>query len=114
LVWTREIWYYDLRTNKHFALKQRPLTREDLDDFVSCFHSADRSNRVESERFKRFTYAEVLARDKIDLDITWLRDDSDTDASLPPDPEMLIAEIIEELTVAANELAEAASTICST
>ena len=35
--WTRELWVYDLRTNKHFTLKQNPLTRADLDDFVTCY-----------------------------------------------------------------------------
>lgn len=107
--WTQDIWYYDLRTNKHFTLKQRPMTREDLDDFVACYQAADRTKRVETERFKKFTYDEIVARDKVNLDISWLRDDSETDASLLPDPDVLIAEIVDELTAAANELAEAAS-----
>ena len=36
--WTRELWVYDLRTNKHFTLKQNPLTRADLDDFVASYN----------------------------------------------------------------------------
>ena len=39
--WTRELWVYDLRTNKHFTLKQNPLTRADLDDFVACYNPAE-------------------------------------------------------------------------
>jgi type I restriction enzyme M protein len=35
--WTRQLWIYDLRTNKHFTLKTNPLQREDLDEFVGCF-----------------------------------------------------------------------------
>ena len=107
--WTKDIWFYDLRTNKHFTLKKRAMTREDLDDFVSCYQAVDRTQRVESERFKKYTYDEIMVRDKVNLDITWLRDDSETDPSSLPDPDVLIAEIVEELTAAANELAEAAS-----
>jgi type I restriction enzyme M protein len=109
--WTRETWLYDLRTNKHFTLKRDPLTREDLDDFVSAYSTTDRSKRVESERFKKYDYAELSGREKVNLDITWLKDDSETDASSLPDPDILIAEIVEELTAAALELAAAAAPI---
>jgi type I restriction enzyme M protein len=65
--------------------------------------------RVESERFKKYDYAELIGRDKINLDITWLNDESETDASSLPDPDTLIAEIVEDLTAAALELAAAAT-----
>ena len=75
--WTDRLWIYDLRTNQHFTLKQNPLRRHHLDDFVSSYLPAKpRSERVETERFKSFPYDELLARDKVNLDITWLRDDS--------------------------------------
>src|SRR5207247_1735043 len=32
--WTKQLWIYDLRTNKHFTLKTRTLQRADLDEFV--------------------------------------------------------------------------------
>jgi type I restriction enzyme M protein len=107
--WTREVWIYDLRTNKHFTLKRKPLTRADLDEFVTAYAQNDRSKRVETERFKRFSYDEIIARDKLNLDITWLKDDSDVDASSLPEPDVLIAEIVEELMAAALELAAAAT-----
>ena len=107
--WTKDTWVNDLRTNKHFTLKQKPLTRADLDDFVACYRTADCAGRVESERFKRFTYDELVARDKVNLDITWLKDDNDIDAADLPDPDVLITEIVEELTAAAAELVAAAS-----
>ncbi len=109
--WTKELWVYDFRTNKHFTLKQHQMTRADLDEFVAAYCHNDRSKRRESERFRRFTYDELLARDKVNLDITWLRDDSETDAATLPDPDTLIAEIVEELTAAAAELAAAASPV---
>ncbi|HTC69105.1 MAG TPA: class I SAM-dependent DNA methyltransferase [Acidothermaceae bacterium] len=107
--WTREVWIYDLRTNKHFTLKRNPLTRADLDEFVSAYSQHDRSKRIETERFKRFSYDEIIARDKLNLDIIWLKDDSDVDASSLPEPDVLIAEIVEELMAAALELAAAAT-----
>lgn len=109
--WTQATWIYDLRTNKHFTLKQRPLTRPDLDEFVAAYSAKDRSKRAESERFRSFTYAELTTRDKANLDITWLKDDTETDAASLPDPDVLIAEIVEELTAAAAELAAAATPI---
>ena len=33
--WTERLWVYDLRTNRHFTLKQNPLRRHHLDDFVA-------------------------------------------------------------------------------
>lgn len=107
--WTKEVWVYDFRTNVHFTLKQHQMTRADLDEFVGAYCPKNRSKRKESERFKRFSYDELIARDKVNLDITWLRDDSETDAASLPDPDTLIAEIVEELTAAAAELAAAAA-----
>jgi type I restriction enzyme M protein len=98
--WTQTLWVYDLRTNQHFTLKQNPLGYDDLKDFISAYAANDRSSRVESERFKRFTYDDILARDKASLDITWLQDDSlDNDDNLPP-PEVIANEIVQDLEAA--------------
>jgi len=88
--WTQRLWVYDLRTNQHFTLKQNQLRRKDLDDFVACYAPGKpRSERMESERFTSFTYDEVIARDKADLDITWLRDESLADLDNLPAPEVI-------------------------
>ncbi len=42
---TRQLWIYDLRTNKHFTLKTNPLQRKDLDEFVGCYNSVNRHKR---------------------------------------------------------------------
>ena len=102
--WTRELWVYDLRTNKHFTLKQNPLTRADLDDFVACYNAEDLHQRQECERFKRYTYDELLARDKVSLDLFWLRDDSLEDIDNLPPPAVLAAEIAEDLQSALTEI----------
>jgi type I restriction enzyme M protein len=44
--WTKEVWIYDLRTNKTFTLKETPLVRADLDEFVACYKPQNRHERV--------------------------------------------------------------------
>lgn len=102
--WTRDLWVYDLRTNEHFTLKQNPLSRVDLDGFVDCYNADDRHRRKESSRFKRYTYEELIARDKVSLDLFWLRDDSLEDADNLLSPEVLAAEITESLQTALTEI----------
>jgi type I restriction enzyme M protein len=100
-----------VRTAQHFTLKQNPLTWEHLEDFVQCYNADDRSQRVEMERFKAYTYEELTARDKANLDITWLRDPSLDDADNLPAPEVLAAEIVEDLQAALGEFAAIAETL---
>ncbi len=95
--WTKELWIYDLRTNKHFTLKTRTLTRADLDDFFECYKHGQRGKREERERFHRFSYDELVARDKASLDIFWLRDESLEEADNLPPPGVIAAEIVEDL-----------------
>ncbi|NLB65426.1 MAG: SAM-dependent DNA methyltransferase [Lentisphaerae bacterium] len=92
---TRELWIYDLRTNIHKTLKQKPLTSADLADFITCYQT-----RKETERFRRFPYQDLIARDKLNLDIFWLKDDSLTDLENLPDPQTLAAEILDNLEAA--------------
>jgi type I restriction enzyme M protein len=107
--WTKTLWIYDLRTNKHFTLKTSPLRRSDLDDFVSCYNPENRHDRTEAERFKPFTYEELIKRDKTSLDIFWLRDESLEDSENLPDPGVLAAEIVEDLQAALDQFAQIAS-----
>lgn len=95
--WTKELWIYDLRTNQHFTLKTNPLADDDLKDFTNCYNPENRFERKETERFKRFTYEELLARDKMSLDIFWLKDDSLSDLDNLPEPDQLALEIIENI-----------------
>ena len=97
---TRELWIYDLRTNQRFTLKERPMVRADLNDFVACYAGGARARRRDSERFRRFAYADLVARDKVNLDIFWLKDDALDDPDLLPPPEEVAAEIVENLETA--------------
>jgi len=108
---TRELWVYDLRTNMHFTLKENPLRRESLDDFVACYSAANRPGRTESERFHKFAYDQLLTRDKVSLDLFWLRDESLEDAANLPEPYILAAEIVEDLEAALAEFAEVAASL---
>ncbi|WP_345786253.1 class I SAM-dependent DNA methyltransferase [Coraliomargarita algicola] len=114
--WTKNLWIYDLRTNLHFTLKTNPLSPKDLADFVKCYKSRsgvpplstgtkrqDATSTVETERFKKFTYEEVIARDKANLDIFWLKDDTLEDSENLPAPAILAAEIVESLQTALEE-----------
>ncbi|MFE4606793.1 N-6 DNA methylase [Streptomyces niveus] len=109
---TSTLWVYDFRTAKHFTLKQRPLRRADLDEFVTEYlPGGDRTERVESERFKAFTYDELMARDKVNLDITWMKDPALDDADSLLAPEVIAQEIVEDLQAALDEFAAIAEAL---
>ena len=95
---TKELWVYDYRTNVHKTLKTKRLERGDFDDFIRCYHA-----RQETERFRRFSYDELAQRDKLNLDIFWLKDDSLEDIDSLPEPDVLAAEIVENLEAALEQ-----------
>jgi len=101
--WTEKLWIYDLRTNKHFTLKTNPLRYEDLKDFVNCYNPKNRFDRKETDRFKAFTYDELMQRDKVNLDIFWLKDESLEDYENLPPPEIIAKEITENLEYALEQ-----------
>jgi type I restriction enzyme M protein len=110
---TKKLWIYDLRTNMNFTLKQNPLKRSDLDEFVACYNPANRHERAPTwreenpaGRWRDFAYAELAGRDKANLDIFWLRDESLADTANLPDPDLIAAEILEDLQAAVEQLAE--------
>jgi type I restriction enzyme M protein len=74
-------------------------------DYVEqiTYHPGAFAKRKETERFKKFTYAEIVARDKANLDILWLKDDSLEDSENLPAPALLAAEIVESLEAALEE-----------
>lgn len=108
--WTKQLWIYDLRTNMDFTLKTNPLSRADLNDFVAFYNPANRNKRKATwseknpeGRWRAFTYDELMARDKVNLDIFWLRDESLEDSANLPNPDVLAAEIIEDLKAALTQ-----------
>jgi len=101
--WTDKLWIYDFRTNMHFTLKENPLKYEDLQDFIRCYNTQNRHDRKETERFHVFTYEELMQRDKVNLDIFWLKDESLEDSANLPDPDILAREIAENLESALDQ-----------
>jgi len=115
---TKEIWFYDYRTNVHHTLKKKPMTSADLEEFVKCYNPENRYKRTETwseenpdGRWRKYTYEEVLARDKTNLDIFWLRDKSLTDLDNLPDPDVLASEIIDNIESGLNSFKEIMETI---
>jgi type I restriction enzyme M protein len=102
------LWIYDLRTNLRFTLKERPMARTDLDDFVACYKSGRRHQRADIDRFQRFAYADLISRDRINLDIFWLKDDTLDDPDLLPPPDEIAAEIVENLEAALDRFRKVA------
>ena len=83
---TKEVWIYDLRNDMPSFGKTNPLKKDDFDDFVICYADGNLSARKETYsmenlngRWRKFTYEEILARDKTSLDITWMKSESGTD-----------------------------------
>jgi type I restriction enzyme M protein len=108
--WTKDVWYYDYRTNIHHTLKQKPLRFEHLAEFIECYNSKDRHKRKATwdasknpeGGWRKFTYDELTARDKTSLDIFWLKDKALTDLDNLPEPDELAEEIIENLEAGLN------------
>lgn len=108
--WTRKLWIYDLRTNKHFTLKTNPLKREDLAEFVTLYNPANRHQRrptwtaqTPDGRWRVYEYDELVARDKASLDIFWLKDESLADSDNLPPPEVIAQEIVDDLEAALEQ-----------
>ncbi|MCC5941739.1 MAG: SAM-dependent DNA methyltransferase [Balneolaceae bacterium] len=102
--WTKEVWYYDYRTNIHHTLKKSPLSFDDLKEFVNLYNPENRHNRKETwseenpdGRWRKYSYEEITSRDKTSMDIFWIKDDSLTDLDNLPDPDILAAEIVENI-----------------
>jgi type I restriction enzyme M protein len=104
--WTDKLWIYDLRTNMHFTLKTNTLKEDDLKDFIKCYNPENRWDRHETEKFRSFTYDELIKRDKVSLDIFWLKDKSLDDSENLPAPEIIAGEIVDNLESALEQFAE--------
>jgi type I restriction enzyme M protein len=108
---TRDIWFYDYRTNVHHTLKKQPLQYEHLIPFINCYHSRGNHENVWSEnnkkgRWRKYSYSEILSRDKINLDIIWLKDETLVDLDALAEPEILLQEVIDNIESVLNSFKE--------
>lgn len=108
--WTKKLWVYDFRTNVHKTLKQNRLSKADFAEFIALYCAGNLSQRQATwtpenpdGRWRAYDYAELVARDKTNLDILWLKDKTLEDSENLPAPEVLAAEIVEQLEAALEE-----------
>lgn len=101
---TKEIWFYDYRTNVHHTPKNNPITFKHLSDFIKNYKVGSENEREGSwsvdnpdGRWRKYSYEEIIERDKTNLDIFWLKDDNLIDLNNLPNPEVLIDDIIENI-----------------
>ena len=111
--WTKQLWVYDFRTNVHKTLKQNRLTKNDFAEFIELYRADDLSQRQATwseenpdGRWRSYDYADLIARDKTNLDIFWLKDKTLEDSENLPAPDVLAAEIVEQLQAALDEFKE--------
>lgn len=117
--WTKDVWYYDYRTNVHHTLKKKTMTLADLQDFIKCYNPENRNKRKETwnaetnpeGRWRKFSYEEIISRDKTSLDIFWLKDNSLTDLDNLPEPDIIAAEIIENIEAGLNSFKDVLSSL---
>ena len=103
--WTKQVWYYDYRTNIHHTLKKKPMWFEHLAEFVECYNPENRHKRKATWDEETnpegcwcsYSYDELIALEKTSLDVFWPRDKRLTDLDNLPEPDELAEEIIENL-----------------
>jgi type I restriction enzyme M protein len=97
------------KVDSHGSIQIFPILQEvrpvckTRNQFVECYQHGNLSLRQETERFRRFTYEELVQRDKLNLDTFWLKDDSLEDIDSLPAPDVIAAEIVENLEAALEQ-----------
>ena len=84
---TKDVWFYDYRTDIKHTLATNPMQRHHLDDFVASFNTDNINARKETfdaesnpnGRWRRYDVGDLLKRDKTSLDITWIRQGGDVE-----------------------------------
>lgn len=108
---TREIWFYDLRSDMPSFGKTNPLKESYFDEFIECYKDGDLFSRTETYsaenpngRWRKFTYEEILARDKTSLDITCMKSDSGTE-------DYTLSELLDQIKEKSANIAKAVAAL---
>ena len=99
------MWIYDLRTNKNFSLRERPISEPDLSEFIESY-GTNAQKRRPSERFKKFSRQALMARPRVNMNLSWLRDASIASAADLADPDEIATDIAKDLRAALAEFEE--------
>lgn len=101
---TKEVWIYDLRSNMPSFGKTNPLKESDFDDFVKCYCAEDFSKRKQTwseenpdGRWRKYSYDEILKRDKTSLDISWIKTGEEV-------PDCTLNELLEEIKIKTDSI----------
>jgi type I restriction enzyme M protein len=116
--WTKQLWIYDFRTNVRYTLKTNQLKRSDIDEFVASFKPENRHRRKPTwsednpqGRWRAFNYDELMQRDKVSLDIFWLKDEDLEGKNDAVDLDVIMAEIVHDLRAALAQFEEIQSDV---
>jgi len=97
---TKEVWFYDLRTNMPSFGKTNPLKKEHFNEFIKAYEATDRAS-VKDERWNKFTREEIAAKGN-SLDLGLIRDESILDYEDLPDPIESAQDCIDQLEMAVD------------
>jgi len=113
---TQQVWVYDLRSNMPNFGKRTPFSDQYLKPFEDCFQATERKEadgniplpfgkeREAEPRWRCFSRDWIKTQKNDSLDIVWLKDRDSIDAANLPEPDVLAAEAMSELTEALREL----------
>jgi type I restriction enzyme M protein len=107
---TEQVWVYDLRSNMPSFGKRTPFGDQHLQAFETCYHASERQENHglddanPESRWRCFSRDWIKVQKADSLDIAWLKDQDSVDAANLPEPDVLAAEAMSELTEALREL----------
>lgn len=108
---TREIWFYDLRSDMPSFGKTNPLKESHFDEFVECYKGGNLEERTQTHseenpngRWRKYTIDEIMARDKTSLDITWMR-------SAVTGEDYSLSELLEQIKEKSANIAQAVAAL---
>ncbi|HCE2648460.1 TPA: N-6 DNA methylase [Vibrio parahaemolyticus] len=114
---TQNVWVYDLRSNMPKFGKRTVLTKKHFDEFYEAVGSdltqvdekarqnflSKHKDDIDGCRLRCFSRNEIKTKDE-SLDLSWIRDENNEDASKLPAPDVLINEALIEMAGAMEEL----------
>lgn len=99
---TKDVWFYDLRTNMKNFNKGNQLKESHFDDFIKAYTAEDRE-KVEDERWNKFTREQIKEKND-NLDLGLIKDDSILNYEDLPDPIESAEEAVAKLEEATDLL----------
>jgi len=119
--WTKEVWFYDYRTNIYHSFRKNPFKFDYLIPFIECYQAKKRAHSKENGsesnpqgRWRKFSYTDLIMRDKCNLDIFWLKNESAIDVENLPTPQVMVGQVVEGLKSALAQFSLLSKELVST